>query len=71
MPSAAPAPTDTSQPAPAPNTRALWVFQTDTFTLVLGGVAAISLIVGGIGIFFGYYPANRTASLDPMVALAL
>ena len=29
MPSAAPAPTDTPQPTPAPNTRILWVFQTE------------------------------------------
>jgi putative ABC transport system permease protein len=34
------------------------------FWVVLG--AAISV---GVGLFFGYYPANRAANLDPIICL--
>jgi putative ABC transport system permease protein len=27
------------------------------------------MISGGVGIFFGFYPANRAAALDPVVCL--
>jgi putative ABC transport system permease protein len=34
------------------------------FWVVMG--VAVSL---GVGLFFGYYPANRAANLDPIVCL--
>ena len=34
------------------------------FWVVMGVVISV-----GVGLFFGYYPANRAANLDPIVCL--
>ena len=42
---------------------------TKTLTGLLGAVAAVSPLIGGIGIIFGFKPARRAAKLNPIVAL--
>jgi putative ABC transport system permease protein len=34
------------------------------FWVVMGGAISV-----GVGLFFGYYPTNRAANLDPIVCL--
>lgn len=39
------------------------------FALSVGGILICVAVSSGIGIFFGYYPANKAAKLDPIQAL--
>jgi putative ABC transport system permease protein len=35
---------------------------------LLGAVTAVSLLMGGIGVVFGYFPAQRVTRMDPIEA---
>ncbi len=35
----------------------------------IAGVLLALAVSGSVGVFFGYFPARRAASLDPIVAL--
>ena len=47
----------------------LRVYQGMAATIPLNAVMIAVMFSAGVGIFFGFYPARKAASLDPIVAL--